>query len=88
MPHGWIYHEGVYGKEFHRWNSIIRKNYFYDFVITSPVKAVIEFNGDFWHANPKIYGADDIVKIPKNNKKASEIWEYEKQKLDLLTDIG
>jgi very-short-patch-repair endonuclease len=86
--HEWIYHEGIGGKEFHHWNPSTKKNYFYDFVITSPFKAVIEFNGDFYHANPKLYKEDDIVKIPKHYKTAKEIWDYDKEKLNLLTSKG
>jgi len=88
IPEEWIYHEGIGGKEFHHWNPILKKNYFYDFVITYPFKALIEFNGDFFHANPKMYDADDIVKIPKNYKPAKDIWEYDKHKTDLLINKG
>ena len=54
-------------------------NHNFDFVVKD-VKKVIEFNGDKFHANPKLYKAYDI---PLSFLKlyASEIWENEKIKL-------
>jgi G:T-mismatch repair DNA endonuclease (very short patch repair protein) len=42
---------------------------------------LIEYNGDYWHCNPKKYEADYYNK--KKNKTAKEIWEYDKNKLYL-----
>ena len=42
---------------------------------------LIEYNGDYWHCNPKKYKSDYINK--KKNKTASEIWEYDKNKIYL-----
>jgi hypothetical protein len=36
---------------------------------------IIEYNGDFWHANPKIYDVTFVNRVSK--KTASEIWEKE-----------
>lgn len=47
---------------------------------------LIEYNGDYWHCNPKKYDADYY-----NNKKfktAKEIWEYDKNKLYLAKKNG
>ena len=37
---------------------------------------IIEFNGDYWHANPAKYKSTDKIKFPGNNniKEAHEIW--------------
>lgn len=42
-------------------------------------KKIIEFYGDFWHCNPKIFKDDDIHKIKKI--KASEIWKQDNRKI-------
>lgn len=42
---------------------------------------LIEYNGDYWHSNPKIYDENYFNK--KKNKTAKEIWLYDKNKLDL-----
>jgi len=43
-------------------------------------KKIIEFYGDFWHSNPKIFEANDIHKIKKI--KCSEIWQSDKRKIE------
>ena len=46
---------------------------------------VIEFNGDFWHANPKIYTAESKINIPGSNSKiAKDIWEFDKTRLEFV----
>jgi G:T-mismatch repair DNA endonuclease (very short patch repair protein) len=47
---------------------------------------LIEYNGDYWHCNPKKYEADYYNK--KKNKTAKEIWEYDKNKLYLAKNYG
>ena len=42
-------------------------------------KRIIEFNGDFWHCNPKIYKFDYFH--PVKNKTAQEIWDYDVMKI-------
>lgn len=49
----------------------------YDFRIGN---FIIEVNGDFWHANPKIFSADDVVDYPKGGIKASILWEKDRKK--------
>jgi len=43
-------------------------------------KKIIEFYGDFWHSNPKIFGENDIHRIKKI--KCSEIWQFDKRKIE------
>ena len=47
---------------------------------------LVEYNGDYWHCNPKKYSEDYFHS--KKNKTAKEIWEYDKNKLDLANQRG
>ena len=47
----------------------------YDFAFKNKI---IEFNGDFWHCNPKLYDKDFFNKIKQQT--AQQIWEYDKIK--------
>lgn len=51
-------------------------------------KILLEINGDFWHANPAIYKASDILNMPKGLRKASDIWKYDKLKKELAEQHG
>ncbi len=53
------------------------KRYSYDIKFNNNF---IEINGDFWHANPKIYKANDILNMPKVKILAKNILEYDKLK--------
>lgn len=44
---------------------------------------VIEFYGDFWHANPLIYKENDVV---RNGLTAKEIWNHDKMRISLLKE--
>jgi G:T-mismatch repair DNA endonuclease (very short patch repair protein) len=46
---------------------------------------IIEFYGNYWHANPKIYKENDIV---HHNIKAKEIWESDKARIKMLENQG
>jgi hypothetical protein len=47
---------------------------------------IIEYNGDYWHCNPKKYDENFFNK--SKNKTAKEIWEYDKNKIDLIRGYG
>lgn len=49
--------------------------YSYDFTYK---KKIIEFNGDYWHCNPKIYKSSFFNK--NKGLTASEIWQYDQSK--------
>jgi predicted nucleic acid-binding Zn ribbon protein len=51
-----------------------KKRFVYDFVYGNKI---IEFNGDFWHANPNKYDADDYI---RNGKFAKDVWEKDEIK--------
>ena len=52
-----------------------------DFVLG---KKIIEYNGDYWHANPKIYSSDMMVR----KKMARDIWEHDTAKIEDLMCAG
>jgi G:T-mismatch repair DNA endonuclease (very short patch repair protein) len=63
------------------------KLYFYD--LTFPkYKKIIEINGDYWHANPILYHHDDIINFPNKIKNASDVWEYDFNKMKHVIDYG
>lgn len=49
-------------------------------------KLLIEYNGDYWHCNPKKYNENYFNK--KKNKTAKEIWEYDNKKLYISKKLG
>lgn len=61
-----------------------KKCYLYDFV-DKKQKICIEFNGDYWHANPAKYSSDDIISFPKGRKEvAKNLWEADALKLSTI----
>lgn len=65
------------------------KYWLYDFTITSPYKIIIEFHGDFWHANPQKYKKDDILNFPTGEKYTAEmIWEKDEMKKEAAMRAG
>ena len=59
--------------------------YRYDFVDLTK-KKIIEFNGSFWHANPKKYSAGWYNSLVK--KTAQQIWDRDNQKAKLAQTQG
>ncbi len=51
---------------------------------------VIEFNGDKWHANPKLFNEDDYININTaiKNIPAKEIWEKDRIRHELVKEQG
>lgn len=45
---------------------------------------IIEFNGDYWHANPKIYANSALIR----GSNAVDIWHKDMLKLKTATDLG
>lgn len=58
-------------------NEKLHKGYLFDFCLNNKL---IEFNGDYWHANPLFYGPMSFIK--GKNKKAKDIWEYDNIKIN------
>ncbi|HLD91463.1 MAG TPA: hypothetical protein VI911_10740 [Patescibacteria group bacterium] len=63
-----------------------KKRRIYDILIDN--KIIIEVNGDYWHANPNIYKADDLIKFNYGIESAREIWDYDKEKKKLAESKG
>jgi G:T-mismatch repair DNA endonuclease (very short patch repair protein) len=47
---------------------------------------IIEYNGDYWHCNPKKYPSDYFHSV--KNMTAKELWDYDKNKIDLVRNKG
>jgi G:T-mismatch repair DNA endonuclease (very short patch repair protein) len=70
-------------KEFQIRDEGLQKTYIYDFKFKNKI---IEFHGDYFHANPKIYDANYY-----NTKKgifAEQIWEKDSQKIEYAEKVG
>jgi hypothetical protein len=63
----------------------IKKTYSVDYYIEE-LNLAIEFNGDYYHANPNKYHADfDFSELSKNRKiTAKDLWEKDEKKYHLL----
>lgn len=65
-----------------------RKGYLLDFCIPS-LNYCIEFNGDFWHGNPKKYNENDVIKFGENNNICvKDLWEKDAEKLSAIQTQG
>ena len=58
--------------------------YSYDFG-SRKLKKLVEVNGTYWHADPRVYKADDLL-ISK--KKAHEIWAKDLEKISYAKNYG
>ena len=70
------------GGELRLYNKNENKPYYYDF---SYKNKIIEYNGDFWHANPRIYKGDYCF---KNGIYASDVWERDNKKINFAKELG
>lgn len=61
-----------------------KKSYLYDFCYNNKI---IEFNGDSWHANPKIYNETDKPN-PFSNLSAKELQQLDKTKQEIAKSLG
>jgi len=59
--------------------------YICDIFIES-LNLIIEYNGDYWHCNPKKYNQDYVH--PHKKKLAKEIWGEDKVRIDNLKKLG
>ena len=78
----------LYGKN-EKWIRVIKnEGLFVDLTIEGTNK-IIEFNGDFFHANPIKYKKDDIIKIAECEQyKAKEIWEKDRKRIEKLNNMN
>lgn len=76
-------------KIFSKYNQCYKRTYSprADICIESK-KIAIEFNGDYWHANPKIYKKNDIIPTWKGQIPAKDIWKKDKIKKKHIESFG
>jgi G:T-mismatch repair DNA endonuclease (very short patch repair protein) len=55
-------------------------------IFVEKLNLIIEYNGDYWHCNPKKYNQDYIH--PHKKKYAKEIWDEDKVRIDNLKKLG
>jgi len=71
------------------WSKLNHRPYFFDYVNTE-YNICIEYNGDHYHANPKIYAPNDIPTKRKpwsgGPQTALELWEADKRKITALKE--
>lgn len=64
------------------------KHKFYDLYLPD-FNTIIEVHGNYWHANPSMYQASDVILYPGNNMKtAEEVWKKDINKQVLVEAIG
>lgn len=85
LPEHYIFHDGTFSKEFCIYDE---KPYLFDFTITHPIKIIVEFNGDYWHANPKKYKHDELVSLRGGKIAAHKIWERDQHKITIANKRG
>ena len=51
-------------------------------------KICVEINGDYVHANPRIFKKDDIIRLRGNAYTAEEKWESDQRKYEILRSLG
>ena len=51
-------------------------------------KIVVEAFGNYWHANPQMYKADDVLTFPEGKLIARDIWERDRKRLDKIEKFG
>jgi G:T-mismatch repair DNA endonuclease (very short patch repair protein) len=69
--------------QFYRYFRDLGQTFAYDFVLE---KKVIEFNGDYWHCNPKLYKENFFNK--SKQMFAKDIWNYDKIKMNSIENLG
>ena len=62
-------------KEFGKYCKESKRYYFYDFVLPD-IKLCIEFNGDYFHANPKFFKECDTQKTLLLCKKSTKYFKW------------
>lgn len=55
-------------------------------IIHETLPIIVEVNGDFWHANPELYGPDWVNNV--NKRTAQEIWDRDAKRLQEIKNAG
>lgn len=75
----------IHNKEKFIYDHARHRAYSYD-LYNEHTKKIIEFNGDFWHANPKLYSMDFYNAVKKMS--ALDIWSDDEYKTKLAQKHG
>lgn len=59
--------------------------WFFPDIISTKDNIIIEYYGDYWHANPKKYSENQIV---HHNLTAKRIWDIDKERINRLEKLG
>lgn len=51
-------------------------------------KIIVEINGDYVHANPSKYKADDLIIVRKSQYLAKDKWKYDQKRKEALEALG
>lgn len=68
-------------KPFGKWSIYLNTYVVYDI---KHLDCIIEFNGDYWHANPKMF----LPEVTIRGTKAKDIWNRDQLKLQTARDLG
>lgn len=49
---------------------------------------LVEIQGTFWHADPRVYKADDVLQYGSQSRIARDIWEKDRRKQEAAIDQG
>lgn len=73
----------------HKLGPLILSNGYRDFVYDIAFEnKIIEVNGDFWHANPSKYKADDVLQRGTYKTLAANKWKRDAYKAKVANDRG
>lgn len=68
--------------EFYIYDEKCKRGFSYDIKLGNKI---IEVQGDYWHANPKLYEENSIIKLKSGKCLAKEIWAKDKLKKSVAT---
>lgn len=64
-----------------------QRSFFFDVAVLEK-KKLIEFNGDFWHANPKTYKPDHFLSFGRFEARAEDLWIRDAKKVAAANKQG
>lgn len=57
-------------------------------IFVPELNLIIEIYGDYWHANPLKYTMTDIFYCFRGKQTAQDIWDFDKQRIEVFTNLG
>ena len=79
------YLKSIYDKEIIENTRSIINPYELDYYFPD-LRLAIEYNGNYWHANPKYYSEDEIIDIKGIEYLVKDIWKRDQRKLEYCND--